>query len=464
MHGTIVGRLAALLLIATALAAGDARAGLPETPRPRQFTVADGLPSNRINDVAQDRAGHLWIATSDGLARFDGVAFRVWRVEQGLRDNFVWSLAIDAQDRVWIGTRGAGLAMLDARRERFVWYDARTPGVGGLEVWCIAATRDGDLWFGTANAGLHRLRGGRVERFMPVPGDARSLPDAGVRTLEVAPDGRLWVGTANGIARWDGAGFVRDDASKLPDPAINGLAAGHGGALWIGTPRGLVRRDRDGRLLAPAWTPAGGPLLQMLLRDREGTHWFDVPEGLGVESEQRVATVPLYSSASRGLVRPAWVDAHEDHEGGLWFASNTHGLWYLPPRWRQFSVLSRRIDDPATLANAQVRGIAPSRDGSLWLVGSGGVLDRFDSETGEVEHVARDVGLGVILDGVVEDRDGRVWISYVDGLARVDPATRRVVRWAAGTRDGALAGESPAMMQAVDGRLWLGGEGGVQVR
>ena len=85
------------LIIAAALAVllafvSDACAGLPETPRPRQFTVADGLPSNRINAIAQDRAGYLWIATSDGLARFDGVAFRVWRAEQGLRDNFVWSV------------------------------------------------------------------------------------------------------------------------------------------------------------------------------------------------------------------------------------------------------------------------------------------------------------------------------------------------------------------------------------
>ena len=464
MHRGIVGRIAGLLVVAAMLAGGHAHAGLPETPRPRQFTVADGLPSNRINDIAQDRAGYLWLATSDGLARFDGVSFRIWRVEQGLRDNFVWSLAIDAQDRVWIGTRSAGLAMLDARRERFTWYDATTPGVGATEVWCVAAARDGDIWFGTASAGLHRLHAGRVERFVPRPGDARSLPDTAVRKLEIGRDGRLWVGTANGVAHWDGAGFVRDDATRLPDPAINGLAVERDGALWIGTPRGLVRRDRDGSLHAPAWTPTGGAPLQMLLRDREDTHWFDVPEGLGVESEHRVVTVPLYSSASRGLVRPAWVGAHEDHEGGLWFASNTHGLWYLPPRWRQFSVLSRRIDDPATLANAQVRGIAPGGDGTLWLVGSGGVLDRFDSETGEVEHVAHDVGQGVILDGVLADRDGRVWISYLDGLARFDPPSGRLMRWSVGMHDGALPGESHALLQDRAGRIWLGGEGGVQLR
>src|SRR5687768_16300658 len=72
----------ALLLMGIAT---TSHAGLPETPRPRQLTVVDGLPSNRINGIAEDRSGYLWIATSDGLARHDGVDFHTWRVEQGLR-------------------------------------------------------------------------------------------------------------------------------------------------------------------------------------------------------------------------------------------------------------------------------------------------------------------------------------------------------------------------------------------
>jgi signal transduction histidine kinase/CheY-like chemotaxis protein/sugar lactone lactonase YvrE len=459
LKGWLAGWAVAVLLLP-----GMARAGLPETPRPRQFTVADGLPSNRINGIAQDRAGYLWIATSDGLARFDGVGFRTWRIEQGLHDNYVWSVHVDARDRVWIGTRNAGLAVFDERRRAFTWYDRRTAGIGSDEVWSIASTRDGSLWFGTADAGLHRLRDGKIERFMPAPGDVRSLPSSNVRRLLVDRDGTLWIGTADGMARWSGRDFVREPASALPAPSINGLSRDIGGRLWIGTPRGLVARDQDGRVSAPTWTPRGGALLQMLLRDRAGTHWFDIPEGLGVEAEGEVGIVPLYSAASQGLVRPAWVDAHEDREGGLWFASNSNGLWYLPPRWRQFSVLSRRLGDRSTLANAQVRGIAPSSDGSTWLVGSGGMLDRVDSETGAVQHVFADVAQGVILDAVLEASDGRVWVGYTDGVARIDPATQRIDRWTTGTHDGALPGEPWYLLQDGAGRIWIGGEGGVQLR
>lgn len=459
MRAFVTAALAALIAFAPA-----AFAGLPETPRPRQFTVADGLPSNRINAIAQDRRGYLWIATSDGLARFDGVGFRVWRAEQGLRDNFVWSVHVDARDRVWIGTRTAGLAMLDANRARLRWFDRATAGVGGNEVWCIASTRDGALWFGTADAGLHRLAGGRVRRYMPTPGNARSLPDAGVRQLEVAPDGTLWVGTGNGVARFDGRGFEHLPAEGLASPLINGLSAERDGTLWIGTPRGVAVRRPRGAVEPAPWARTGRSVLHVLMRDRAGSYWFDVPEGLGIDAEDGVATVPLYSELAQGLVRPSWVDAHEDREGGLWFASNTSGLWYLPPRWRQFSVLARRLDDPASLANAQVRGIAPSRDGTVWLVGSGGVLDRLDSESGAVEHAVRDVGDGFILHAALEDRRGQVWVTFVEGLARVDPRTGEVRRWWSGQHNGAMPGDASRLAQAADGTIWIAGEYGVQVR
>src|SRR5687768_9431290 len=70
-----------LLVLLLAGTGAAAHAGLPETPRPRQLTVADGLPSNRINGIAEDRSGYLWIATSDGLSRHDGIDFHTWRVE-----------------------------------------------------------------------------------------------------------------------------------------------------------------------------------------------------------------------------------------------------------------------------------------------------------------------------------------------------------------------------------------------
>lgn len=438
-------------------------AELPETPRPRQITVADGLPSNRINGIAEDRNGYLWIATSDGLARYDGKAFRVWRAEHGLHDSFVWAVHVDASDRVWIATK-AGLALLDRDRKRLRYYNrGNTPAMGDDIIWCVTSTPDGAVWFGTPFGGLHRLDpDGKVTRFMPREGDARSLPDAEVSQLAVAADGALWVGTKGGVARWTGRDFERAPDGALASTLINGITAERDGTLWFATPRGVGVRRPDGKYASAPWRDAGlpDPILHVLLHDRGGTYWFDVPQGLGRDNAGKMSVVPLYSGAAQGMVRPSWIAALEDREGGLWFASSGNGLWYLPRRWRQFAVLSRRLDDPASLGNANVANIAPSRDGTVWLVGTGGVLDRLDPESGTVTHVARDVGQGLVLDDVLEDATGAVWITYRDGLARVDPASAQVRRWS--EHDGAdasLAGES-RLAQSADGDVWLATEDG----
>ena len=89
------GCVRAVLLALSVCLLAPANAEVPATPQPRQLTVADGLPSSTINAFAEDRTGYLWLASRDGLARYDGRSYRVWRAEDGLQDNQVWSLHVD---------------------------------------------------------------------------------------------------------------------------------------------------------------------------------------------------------------------------------------------------------------------------------------------------------------------------------------------------------------------------------
>ncbi|WP_407352453.1 two-component regulator propeller domain-containing protein [Luteimonas sp. R10] len=459
-------RCLALLLCLAPLAAA---AALPDTPRPRQFTVADGLPSNRINALVEDRHGYLWIATSDGLARYDGTGFRIWREEQGLPDNFVWTLALDADGRLWIGTAYGGLAVYEPERDRFRYINrANTPELGSDEIWSLEVTPDGAVWIGTANAGLHRLApDGRMTRYMPRQGDDRSLPHDSVVAIAAAR-GALWIGTTDAVARWTGSGFERLPIDRVvAGGRVNHLHLDDDGTLWIGTTAGVAVRHADGRLSPAPWRSADPELriLQVLLHDSRGDCWLDVPKGLGHVSAGRVSNVPLYSEAAQGLVRPQWTAAHEDREGGVWLVSNSHGLWYQPAHWSQFAVLGRRLDDPDTLANAHVRAIAAASDGGMWLVGSGGVLDWFDPDSGEIRHVMSDIGEGMILDGVHEDRHGAVWVGWRGGLARIEPGNRRIRRWSRNDQVDATRGESRFFAETGDGLLWLASETGtVQAR
>ncbi|MDR0183063.1 ATP-binding protein [Lysobacter arvi] len=459
----------ALLLCAVCHAVWSVASAGPAIPRPRQLTVADGLPSNSINGIAEDQSGYLWIATSDGLARYDGITFRIWRAGDGLFDNYLWSVHVDADNRIWVGTSQAGLAVLDTDRRSFRHYDSHnTPGIGSDNVWSVTSTPDGAIWFGTASAGLHRLaRDGTVRRFVPVPGDPHSLPSLEVSQLRTTPEGDLWVATRDGAARWNGRDFDRVPPTALPSTVINAIGVQADGTLWFGTPRGVGLRTRDGRFDAAPFRALGkdATVLDILVRDRTGQYWFDTPQGMGVEQGGRLQNVPLFSAASQGVVRPSWTSSLEDREGGVWFGSAGNGLWYLPANWRRFVLYSRQVDDPASLGNGAVHGIAPGRDGSMWLVGTGGVLDRFDPRTGAVTHVASGFSEGYIVYSVLEGQLGYVWMSYHDGLVRLDPRTGQMRRWTAGNARDAVPSGTSHLAQTPDGLVWAAGQAGeVQAR
>ena len=463
-----IGVLLPVALVLSAAFASAAQAGLFETPRLRQLTVVDGLPSNRINGLAEDRSGYLWIATSDGLVRYDGVDFRTWRVEQGLHDNIVTSVHVDARNRVWFGTHQAGLGVFDAQRRQFRYFNRdNTPAMASDDVSAVASTPDGAVWFGTSEAGLYRIAadGRSVARFMPRDNDARSMPNANVTRLAVTPDGSLWIGTLGGAARWTGRDFERVPADALHAPAVNSLTVARDGGVWIGTAGGVSLRRADGAYVRSPWTQSGeaDSVSSVLARDRSGQYWLDIPAGLGLGGE-RIEAVPLYSTAANGLVTPTWQGALEDHEGGLWFSSFDSGLWYLPANWRRFAVLPLQSDAADSLALAHVRGIAPAADGAMWLVGSGDTLARLDAETGKATQIARHVANGAALADVFEDGSGKVWVSWQSAFARVDPASGEVQRWSArDLPDAALIGEA-RFAQTGDRTIWIATDRGVQAR
>ncbi|HMB42430.1 MAG TPA: two-component regulator propeller domain-containing protein, partial [Luteimonas sp.] len=345
------------------------------------------MPSSGTTALARDRDGYLWIGTKDGLARYDGVGFRIYRHNPGdssaLPGNNVQALHVDAQNRLWVGVEGQGLSVMSADRDGFRQISrANQPLLKSDDVWAITSTPDGAVWFGTYAGGLYRLdRKDRLVRFLPQANNPHSLPAENVLALDVDVHGTLWVGTTSGLARWTPQGFETLPVASLSAPVIISLSAESDGSLWIGTEAGLDHRLADGRIESPTWRaqlPDVG--VTSVLRDREGTRWITTVHGLCRERDGVIDT--LADTPANHL---SMFMSLEDAEGGLWFATVNAGLLRLPAGWRHFSVLHAG-DAANNVANAPLRGASLSRDGRVWLVGAGGTLDLLDPQRGQVEH------------------------------------------------------------------------------
>ena len=434
-----------------------AAAGLPETPRLRQITTADGLPSDDIYGLAQDRHGYLWIATADGLARYNGLDFQVWRREQGLPDSSVRDVLVDVENRVWIATE-EGLAVLDQARGEVEALDAtRIPGLPQGQINDLEWTPDGSLWLAT-NDGLFRLSDGRSSRMPAGPGVVGGLPSSSIYSLASAADGTLWVVSRGGVSRWTGRGFETLAPTAVREAYVYAATPRSDGSLWIGTDDGILVRRPDGRLEPAPFSSAElqTNLFSVLLHDRAGNVWLDTQGALAMWDGERGGQVQTYSQVLQGAVLPTWTGALEDRGGGLWFASLGQGLWYLPPDWNQFAVLVSRADDPSTPGNIDVTAMAAGPDGGIWMTGSTGRLDRLDPETGLVARRHYDRTASYVPSALMVDGQGAVWFAYFGGLARFRPEDGSIRHWT--DEDGAdapLARHHIGLLRDGEDQIWM---------
>ncbi|MGH8104922.1 MAG: two-component regulator propeller domain-containing protein, partial [Arenimonas sp.] len=441
-------------------------ASLPETPQFRQLTVADGLPSSTLYAITQDKKGYLWIASKDGLARYDGVGYKMFRYAPGddnaLPGNVVQALHIDDRDQLWIAMEGQGISRLDAGRSDFTHYRKSThPEMGSDDIWAITSSRDGNLWFGSYRGGLYRMdKGGHITRFMPIDGDAASLPSDTVLSLSVDIKNRLWVGTTKGLCYWDGKKFTRVSAGGMLDTYIMQLTSDADGSIWVGTQKGLLHISSTGSQLEPVLLP--GKPITGLWQDRQRVIWFsDGPNVYQWRNRQLLAYTPDSQTPAKIY------GVYEDHEGGFWFPTEDRGLLRLPAGWRNFSVFRHQPHDKKSLSGVVVHAAAQADADQAWLANDAGGLDKINLTTGRIDRVLDAAKTRVpMLWSVLQTRDGGVWAGHRNGMIRFDPDTGTMKHFPAGSGlQDTLPGAVRLMIQTNDGLLWSASYGGgIQAR
>lgn len=283
------------------------------------------------------------------------------------------------------------------------------------------------------------LREFRVRRWTASDG----LPQSFVAALAQTTDGYIWMGTEEGLARFDGASFTVYDATTtegLRSGFIMALLAGANGDLWVGTHGGGLSRLSGGTFRAIT-KAAGLPSNSVwaLCPDGEGGVWAGTSSGLARINREGTVTEAVLA----GLPAP-WVRAlHRDGTGVVWIGTRGGGLAKLTSGSPEVVPLG------GALATARIRAIATAPDGSIW----------FGTETGLVHlqaGFARTFGVEAGLSdpwvsAILIDRDGRLWFGTGDGVSTFE--------------DGRLTsyptrGVTRALLEDHEGNVWAGSEAG----
>ena len=446
----------------------------PAAPWFESLRVADGLPSNAVYTLRQGADGYVWIGTQDGLARYDGVDFRIWRHDPddagSLASNDVSALLIDRRGRVWCGGEGGGLnELLPAGGFRHYRHDKDDPAsLSSDDVFALAEDAGGTIWVGTYLGGLNRLRAdGSFERFEHDADDAASLRSTTVVSLAADAGGRLWIGTDDGLdVRLADGRLVHVALPELAARAhklqIGSLRPQADGSMLVGTDYGVTRVMPDLSEGSVLFTPPSRAATMAVLAESEKEYWIGTTGGLwriDGEGEQRFGV----GDALPGELPSARVmDILRDREGGLWIALLDGGIARLPARWRNFSTWRHRPGDVHSLQHSVPEAVSVDSGGGIWVSSGRDGIDHIDATSGRVERLGERFAVqGSVLRSLLRVGD-QLWVGHYRGLRRYAIADGSHIELpvADGTSDGLPQGFVNRLLRAPDGMIWASLRGG----
>jgi ligand-binding sensor domain-containing protein/signal transduction histidine kinase len=383
-----------ILLPQLAPAASDAHKPLTQYTH-TVWTHKDGIPSAFIYSLAQTQDGFLWLATADGLVRFDGVRFVHWRPRTGDTEllGMVRSLCAARDGSLWIGTASGLLGHIRG--------DDLTTSSVGAQIEAMLEDREGVLWAATENHVL-RFRAATQEQI----GTAITLPGNFLSGPVQDKYGFIWFTTRSSVLR-----VAADDARGQLHEVVKGklwLTQETSGDIWFTGPDGSTRPVNE--------TQTGGPVsmqtktldIQSVLRDSNGITWIGtLGEGiLRLQADSHDGNkIEKYSQLDGLSAARVWCFL-EDREHNVWVGTQ-NGLNRF--RDEKIATLTRREG----LASGDVNALAAGLDGSIWASTSTGI-NRIDSEHRE-QYLKGDTVMGLSM-----DRENNLWAGTNRGVLRVE--------------------------------------------
>jgi ligand-binding sensor domain-containing protein/signal transduction histidine kinase len=410
----------------------------------QSWTRQNGLPVNGVTSLVQSSDGYLWLGTSAGLVRFDGVHFKLIDLARvpNLRSSIVNTIATSRDGGLWVGLLNGSFAFYDGKtltprggetrgrmdmnvRRLFetpdgtLWIAGQrngaklTPDQRYEEIYGTSANNDiniltgyvdpsGRMWFGTAFSGVSYWENGRTHA-LPDP----TLADVPVLAITQDREGQIWVGTGQDLRCYD-AQFRRKEIPPLAADITTLLADSHG-TLWIGTNGGGLIRYRDGVYqtlgkqegLASAYVKA-------ILEDREGSLWIATQDGLSQLSDIKF---PTYRAAEDRAVNDAWSVSPSRH-GGVWIGS-PRGVTYFDGKHKTYFT-------EAGLAPEDVKRTLEARNGDVYLITGRDNRRLLILSNGKVvaSHTRSSMFVGLAEDaqGVIVSNAGLLYRVGRDGL------------------------------------------------
>lgn len=457
-----------------------------------KYALEQGLSQASVNDVLQDRLGYLWFATEDGLNRFDGRTFEVFKNEPGrpnsLSNNQILALTEDNDGKIWIGT-GNGLNVYDPQSGEFrrIFRDPeRADSLTHNQVFSLLSDGDGRIWVGTVN-GLNRLKpdGSGFDHFLfdPELKEGAFYGASLIKSIGRTEDGSIWVGTfGGGLIQLNAEGetqarFQADEdrgrSGGLPDNHIYAMATDAHGHLWLGTNHGLACFDAEAGTFKNLYHKAGdnqtigGNRVLSVYSDPKGVIWAGTTNGIDLLTHEGTVYMSYrhdprnpYSLGNNVVNR-----VYRDRRGLIWVGTFAAGVGMVNPAVERFRHIRSEPHRESHLPSNYVKSFLEDEN-SLWIGTDKGPVRWFPKENRFKSYQltwpgSNDSNLDQKVWCFLRTPAGEIWVGSENGLYQYNRTEDNFVPNTKIDADQLSSLFITTMEAENDGTLWLGSIAGL---
>ncbi|MES2456059.1 MAG: two-component regulator propeller domain-containing protein [Bacteroidota bacterium] len=453
----------------------------------KHLDTRNGLSENHVNCIIQDSKGFIWIGTRDGLNRYDGTSFKIYRNKEkdlsSLSNDFVVDIAEDQDGHIWVGTNQGGLNKLDRKKDQFYRFthdDKNKNSIAGTRINKIVVDHDGTLWLATNN-GLDHFDPKRQTalHYLTNGADEQSLSANAVTVVYRDSKSNIWVGTQWGLNLFNRKTgkfqrFVSGNAKgAISGNGITSIFEDSRKKIWVGTyDAGLNRYDGNGAFEIFRHNPLKNSIahddVKTISEDNNGDLWIGTENGglsildakTGLFSTHRHDEVNQRSLSNNSLEV-----IRKDRDGNMWLGVYSGGIDLYSKQSEKFSHYNHTSSN--SLSNNFVLCFFEDAQDNLWIGTDGGGLNLFNKKTGyfttyQANTAANAISGNYVL-AVKADKSQNLWIgTWGDGLSVYHPGTRKFSYFRNNPLDpGSLSSNNIyAIAPASGDDMWIGTFGG----
>jgi signal transduction histidine kinase/ligand-binding sensor domain-containing protein/DNA-binding response OmpR family regulator len=376
----------------------------------KHLTVENGLSNNKVNTIIQDKAGFIWFGTEDGLNRFDGYNFKVYRHDpsdsNSLSNNSIWALLEDNKGNIWIGTKDGTVNIFNPDTEIFIQITPQPKLKDWNSITALYEDKSSNIWIGTRSAGVYKYnpKSGKFNHWLTDSLSTNSLSHFSVRSIIQDQQGNIIVGTYKGLNKLDPEYAIKEikkyfheinNANSLSSSQIYNLTRSslNPEIIWIGTPTGL--------------------------------HKFNS----GNDSITRIK-IPNKEKLQFGAGASTVIEEIIDGQEIIW-TDTYSGLLRINHSTGSFNRFTENPNDPGSIINNQINKIIKDRSGVIWIATENGISyytpksTRFNSPFDEnVLHYLHASNNRNNLRAAVQENNKNVWLGFSDGLISIVNSTK----------------------------------------